>query len=206
MLSPAASFLERYRISRAVGAVLIVAAVGAGAAIVVGLISSPVTEWTTGLPELAARLKEKLHVFDDIKATTGAAMRQTALGGGGGLPGRVRLSVRRGLHRCARSLRIVGLPCRCRTFLVVAFIVVAVYAVRKHQIQRLIERRTAARARSTAQAILTDPAMVATGIQIARAIGLKRLLPILAIGGLVLGLVAGRKQMSQHAGERAPAE
>jgi predicted PurR-regulated permease PerM len=68
MLSPAASFLERYRIPRAVGAVLTVAAVGAAAVLIVGLISSPVTEWTTRLPELAARLKEKLHIFDPVVA------------------------------------------------------------------------------------------------------------------------------------------
>ncbi|CAN7739777.1 AI-2E family transporter [Bradyrhizobium sp. LjRoot220] len=64
MLSPAASFLERYRIPRALGAVLIVAAVGTGAAFMVGLIASPAMEWSNKLPELGAELKEKLHVFD----------------------------------------------------------------------------------------------------------------------------------------------
>jgi predicted PurR-regulated permease PerM len=64
MLSPAASFLERYRIPRALGAVLIVAAVGTGAAFMVGLIASPAMEWSSKLPELAAELKEKMHVFD----------------------------------------------------------------------------------------------------------------------------------------------
>jgi len=64
MLSPAASFLERYRIPRALGAVLIVAAVVIGAAFMVGLIASPVMEWSSKLPELGAQLKEKLHVFD----------------------------------------------------------------------------------------------------------------------------------------------
>jgi predicted PurR-regulated permease PerM len=64
MLSPAASFLERYRIPRPVGAVLIVTAVGAAAVFVVGLIASPVMEWSSKLPELGAQLKDKLHVFD----------------------------------------------------------------------------------------------------------------------------------------------
>jgi predicted PurR-regulated permease PerM len=64
MLSPAAGFLERRRIPRAVSAVLIVSAVGAGAAFMVGLISSPLVEWSTRLPELGSQLKEKLHVFD----------------------------------------------------------------------------------------------------------------------------------------------
>ncbi len=64
MLSPAASLLGRYRIPRAVAAVLIVTAVGAAAALMVGLISSPLMEWSTRLPELAGRLKDRLHVFD----------------------------------------------------------------------------------------------------------------------------------------------
>jgi predicted PurR-regulated permease PerM len=64
MLSPAAGFLERHRIPRAVSAVLIVTAVGAGVAFIVGLISSPLMEWSNRLPELGSLLKEKLHVFD----------------------------------------------------------------------------------------------------------------------------------------------
>jgi predicted PurR-regulated permease PerM len=64
MLSPAAGFLERCRIPRALAAVLIVAAAGAGAAFMVGLIASPAIEWSSKLPELGAILKDKLHVFD----------------------------------------------------------------------------------------------------------------------------------------------
>jgi predicted PurR-regulated permease PerM len=64
MLSPAAGFLERYKIPRAVAAVMIVATVGAGATFMVGLISSPLMEWSTRLPELASRLKDKMHIFD----------------------------------------------------------------------------------------------------------------------------------------------
>jgi predicted PurR-regulated permease PerM len=64
MLSPAASFLERYKIPRPVGATLIVTALGAAMAFMVGLISSPLMDWSAHLPELAAQLKDKLHVFD----------------------------------------------------------------------------------------------------------------------------------------------
>jgi predicted PurR-regulated permease PerM len=80
MLSPAAGFLERRRIPRAVSAVLIVASVGAGVAFMVGLISSPLMEWSTRLPELGPQLKEKLHVFDrplalwhELQAMVGAS-------------------------------------------------------------------------------------------------------------------------------------
>ncbi|MCC8942869.1 AI-2E family transporter [Bradyrhizobium sp. Arg68] len=64
MLSPAASLLERYRIPRPLGAVLIVIAVGAAVTFMVGLIASPVMEWSSRLPELGAILRDKLHVFD----------------------------------------------------------------------------------------------------------------------------------------------
>jgi len=66
MLSPAANFLERYRIPRALTAVLIVAAVAAAVAFVIGLFSSPLMEWSTHLPEFAARLKDKLQVFSRL--------------------------------------------------------------------------------------------------------------------------------------------
>lgn len=64
MLSPAATFLEKRRIPRSVSAVLIVTGVCGGLAFIVGLISSPLMEWTTRLPELGSRLKDKLHLFD----------------------------------------------------------------------------------------------------------------------------------------------
>jgi predicted PurR-regulated permease PerM len=64
MMSPVAGFLERHRIPRSVSAVLIVTAVCAGVAFIVGLISSPLMEWSTRLPELGSVLKDKLHVFD----------------------------------------------------------------------------------------------------------------------------------------------
>jgi predicted PurR-regulated permease PerM len=64
MLSPAAGFLERHRIPRSVSAILIVTSAGAGVAFIVGLISSPLMEWSNRLPELGSLLKDKLHVFD----------------------------------------------------------------------------------------------------------------------------------------------
>jgi predicted PurR-regulated permease PerM len=64
MLSPAAGFLERRHIPRSVSAVLIVAGVGAGVAFIVGLISSPLMQWSNRLPELGSLLRDKLHIFD----------------------------------------------------------------------------------------------------------------------------------------------
>jgi predicted PurR-regulated permease PerM len=64
MLSPAATVLERYRIPRPLASVLIVLAVGTLGAFVVGLIASPMLEWSNRLPELGAQFKDKLHIFD----------------------------------------------------------------------------------------------------------------------------------------------
>ena len=44
--------------------------------------------------------------------------------------------------------------------------------------------------------------LVATGIQVLRVIGVKKLIPILAVGGLALGLLASRNSSA----DQAPAE
>jgi flagellar biogenesis protein FliO len=145
------------------------------------------------------------RIIDDIKASTGAAMRQTALATAASVAFLIAFA-----FLCAAGFVVMrdqyGIVEACLAgaglFLVIALIVVAVYAARKRQ----VERRAAERTRSTAQAFLSDPVMVATGIQIIRAIGVKRLLPILAVGGLALGLIAGRSHMDQQAGDQAPAE
>ena len=64
MLSPAARLLERYNIPRSLAAVLIVGTVITFVAFMLGLISAPLVDWSTHLPDVAARLKDKLHVFD----------------------------------------------------------------------------------------------------------------------------------------------
>ncbi|MDF3812247.1 MULTISPECIES: AI-2E family transporter [Rhodopseudomonas] len=64
MLSPAASLLERHRIPRPVSAVLIVTIALAAVIFMVGLISAPLIEWSSRLPELGSLLRDKLHIFD----------------------------------------------------------------------------------------------------------------------------------------------
>ena len=64
MLSPAAGFLARHRIPRPVSAVLIVTVACSFVALIVGLITAPLIEWTTRLPELASLLRDKLHLLE----------------------------------------------------------------------------------------------------------------------------------------------
>ena len=47
-------------------------------------------------------------------------------------------------------------------------------------------------AKSALHTALADPVLVATALQVVRAIGIKKLVPILAVGGLALGLLASR--------------
>ena len=83
-------------------------------------------------------------------------------------------------------------------FLIVALIAAALYASLKN---RASERQPEA-AKSTLHTALTDPMVVATGIQVIRAIGLKRLIPLVAVGGVALGLFPSRS----HSSDEAPAE
>ncbi len=64
------------------------------------------------------------------------------------------------------------------------------YMVRKKQIEKRVKETT----KSAAQTMLADPMLVAAGIQVVRAIGIKKLIPILAVGGLALGFLASRGQ------------
>jgi hypothetical protein len=58
--------------------------------------------------------------------------------------------------------------------------------------KREAEKRAARAAKAAAQNVFADPMLIATGLQIVRAIGVKRLIPILAVGGLALGIMATR--------------
>ena len=141
------------------------------------------------------------RIIDDVKASTGSAVRLSSLAAIAALALFIAL-----WFVCAAAfiavMDVYGVAPACLAgaaiFLFAGLTVIAIYAVQKRQ----AEARAAEQAKSTAHALLADPVMIATGIQIVRAIGVKRLLPILAVGGLALGLLAGRSQ----AGDQAPAE
>ncbi|CCD97825.1 hypothetical protein [Bradyrhizobium sp. STM 3809] len=82
-------------------------------------------------------------------------------------------------------------------FFVVTLIAAISYMVRKRSVAEHAPRPAQA-ARSAAQSLLADPMLLASGLQVVRMIGVKRLIPILAVGGLALGLLA-RQQMSEEA-------
>jgi hypothetical protein len=93
-----------------------------------------------------------------------------------------------------------GLVAACFTgaaiFFVVTLIAAISYMVRKRK------AKAAAAAHSAVHPALANPMLMAAGLQLVRAIGVKRLLPILAVAGIALGFLASR----QSAGDQAPAE
>jgi hypothetical protein len=141
------------------------------------------------------------RMIDDFKASTGTALRLTSLAAAAAVALFITIS-----FLCAAAFVFVlqryGLIEACLAgavvFLIVAVIAAGCYIVRKHQ----LEARAAERTKSAVQTALADPMVVAAGLQVIRAIGIKKLIPILAVGGLALGLLASRNLSS----DQAPAE
>src|SRR6201999_3521816 len=73
-------------------------------------------------------------------------------------------------------------------FLVITLIVACIYVIRRNQIRA----HAAAAAKAAAQSPLADPMLAALALQVVRAVGVKKVIPLLAVGGLALGLMAGR--------------
>src|SRR5438552_15162945 len=143
------------------------------------------------------------RLIDDFKDSTGTALRLTSLAAAAALALFVTTS-----FLCAAAFVFVleqyGPVQACLTgaaiFFVITMIAAISYMVRKNQVRVRAEQA----AKSAAHTLLADPMLVAAGIQIVRAIGIKKLIPILAVGGLALGLLASRGQ--NHVGGEAPAE
>ncbi len=142
------------------------------------------------------------RIIDDFKDSTGTALRLTSLAAAAAFALLVATS-----FLCAAlfmfMLQKYGPVEACLAgaglFLVVTLIAAVCYKVRQNQVRVRAEQaaREAARsAKSAAQGMLADPMLLAAGLQVVRAIGVKKLIPILAIGGLALGFM-----MSRGAGE-----
>src|ERR1700730_9338330 len=141
------------------------------------------------------------RVIDDFKDSTGTALRLTSLAAAAAGALFVTTS-----FLCAAAFVFVlqnyGLVQACLTgagiFFVVTLIAAGCYMVRKNHVKARVEEN----AKSAMQTALADPMLVAAGIQVIRAIGIKKLIPILAVGGLALGFLASRNTAS----DEAPAE
>jgi len=149
------------------------------------------------------------RLIDDFKEQAGSALRLSSLAAAAALALFITTS-----FLCAAAFVVVleryGLTQACLAgaalFFIVTMIAAGSYMVRKRQIEARARERAKERAKDAARSALhsslADPVVVATGLQVIRAIGIKRLIPILAVGGLALGFLASR----HTAGDEAPAE
>ena len=146
--------------------------------------------------------------IDDFKDSTGTALRLTSLAAAAALGLFITTS-----FLCAAAFVVVlqryGLVEACLTgaaiFFVVTLIVAGCYMVRKNRIEARAAR-AAEHAKSAVQTALADPMLVAVGLQVIRAIGIKKLIPILAVGGLALGFLVSRNASAASDEAEAPAE
>jgi hypothetical protein len=149
------------------------------------------------------------RIIDDFKDSTGSALRLTSLAAMAAFAMLITTA-----FLCAAAfvavLQRYGLIEACLTgaaiFLIVTLIAAGSYMVRQRQIRARAEeaaREAAKSAKSAAQSMLADPMLVAAGVQVIRAIGIKKLIPLLAVGGLALGFVMSR---NAAAPDEAPAE
>jgi hypothetical protein len=147
------------------------------------------------------------RIIDDFKDATGIAMRQSFLVAAAALAMFITTS-----FLCAAAfvavLQRYGLIEACLTgaavFFVVTLIAAISYMMRKRQLKVRIKEAARDTTKSAMQSALADPMLVAAGVQIIRAIGIKKLIPILAIGGVALGFLASRNAAA--ASDEAPAE
>ncbi|OAF19134.1 hypothetical protein [Bradyrhizobium neotropicale] len=148
------------------------------------------------------------RIVDSISASTGTTVRLTSLAAGAAfalfittcfLCAAAFISVLQKYGPVQACLAGAGI------FFLLTVAAAATYWGYKRAVQKRARIAAERAAKSAAQSMLTDPMLLATGLQIVRAIGIKRLLPILAIGGVALGIMASRGGAAEDAAAE-PAE
>ena len=147
------------------------------------------------------------RMIDDFKESTGIALRLTSLA----MATAVTLFIAV-CFLCAAAfvyvLQNYGLIEACLAgagvFTIVALITAICYIVRKNSVKERARESAKQTAKSALHSAFADPMVVAAGLQVIRTIGIKRLVPILAVGGLALGFLASRNTQPEEA--EAPAE
>ncbi len=138
--------------------------------------------------------------MDDFREGTGNALRLTSLA----IAVAVLLFITT-CFLCAAAFVFVlqnyGLLQACFAGAGLFFVATVLAAISYIMHKRQIRKKPVEATKSTMQAALSDPMVLAAGLQIVRTIGLKRIIPIVAIGGIALGLMAGRRQTADDTSE-----
>ena len=147
------------------------------------------------------------RIIDGISASTGTTVRLTSLAAGAAFALFITTC-----FLCAAAFIAVlekyGPVQACLAGAGVFFLLTLAAAMSYWTYKRQLRKQALAAeraAKSAASSMLADPILIATGLQIVRAIGIKRLLPILAIAGVALGIMASRAGVPDEASAE-PAE
>jgi len=149
------------------------------------------------------------RIIDGLSASTGTTVRLTSLAAGAALA----LFITTGFLCAAAFVAVLekyGPVQACLAGAGIFFLLTLAAAVTYWSYKRTLRKRAKVAAeraaKSAAHSMLADPMLIATGLQVVRAIGIKRLVPILAIAGLALGVVASRAGAPADDAAAEPAE
>lgn len=151
-------------------------------------------------------------MIDDFKARAGTQLRVTSLAAAAAATALITFA-----FLCAAGFvyvhRTYGLIEACFAGAGVFFfltIVIGGYvmSLRAEAVRQAEAARLAAKGKEKTllQVALSDPLVVASGLQVVRAVGLRRLVPLLAIGGIALGLWAGASTRRGGAPDSKPSD
>jgi hypothetical protein len=148
------------------------------------------------------------RLIDDVRSGVGNSLRLTGLAAAAAFAAFIAIS-----FFCAAAFMFVllreGAVAAClaggAVFLLVGLLAGGCYMYKKRQDRLRAEqaaREAKKEAKSAASTLLSDPAALAIGLQLVRFVGVRRLVPLLAIGGIALGLLASQRDRR----ETTPAE
>jgi len=135
------------------------------------------------------------RIIDDLKDSTGATLRMTSLAALAGLALFVTLSfvcaavfvaVMQSYGSIAACLTIAGI------FLLISLVIGGIYVAKKRRARARAIAAAHRAAREAAAAPMIDPMLLATALPIVRAIGLTKLIPLLAVAGVAYGYYMSR--------------
>jgi hypothetical protein len=136
-------------------------------------------------------------LIDDFRESTGSALRQVSLA----LAVAVSLFVTISFLCSAAFVFVLqryGLIQACLAgagvFFIATLLAAMSYAIQKRQ----DDHKPKEAAPSAMQTALSDPMVLAAGLQIVRTIGIKRIIPLLALGGVAFGLMAHRNSAAKE--------
>ncbi len=135
-------------------------------------------------------------MIDDLKDSTGTAVRLTSFALGVAVCSFITVG-----FLCAAAFVVVleryGLLYACLAGAGVFFIATLIAAICYAAGKRNARRKPVEEEKSALHSALSDPMVLAVGLQVIRSVGVKRLIPLLAVAGVAFGLMSQRHRTGE---------